>query len=433
MVSFAASIGINDLWNIDLLNKKGVLTFLDRNGTPRKSTEEQEPEGSKAPGKEELEKMPIEERRELLGDLRQYTGYCSNKYDPALSSPMGAFYVRGGAKLDGGNITGAAQDYTGQEGSYVTAKYDPEKEEITFRGIKIEAFEGDHRTISGARITRGGGQLYELDAETLRIIPSQKRAAQQVLEAVRVAYPGSAITPEAIQEMIRTKILPANKPPRPYSKGYSVHPVTTATAGSFAVPYYKTMTGEVMVVLQRRSDGHYGAFGGYTDIDAQEQPQVGCAREISEELIRPVDGAGPKAAKPVLDIDPAKLGGPLNVTIDYSKPLAVIATGFGLELTPQEVAAIQEHAARIKKDPEYKAAASLASHGEVAEVFTMPIQEARQLQHKQFTHPHELDAINKLDEKLQTAEREKARNFDTKAVANTAAQYVRKANPLRSL
>jgi hypothetical protein len=192
--------------------------------------------------------------------------------------------------------------------------------------------------------------------------------------------------------------------------------VKTSTVGSFAL-CYGNETGaagqlrgaDPLVVLIKRGEkgpggeDRFGALGGYIDLGkektAGEQPIEGMAREVGEEAVN-------DKGEPVVDLnkrlrtetDLAKL---LVSGVDYRRAsLPVTYHGHAVELTTQELTALKLHSQRMETDDVYRAAVLEKSNGEVSDVKLIPLSEAMKLSRDSFTHPHEFDALAKLDEHI---------------------------------
>jgi D-beta-D-heptose 7-phosphate kinase/D-beta-D-heptose 1-phosphate adenosyltransferase len=108
-----------------------------------------------------------------------------------------------------------------------------------------------------------------------------------------------------------------------------------------------------------------------------EDPRIGTAREIEEEFKKP-DGA------PLLRVDPARLKPMDTKTLTFRNGEKHLVVGLMLELAPDEVKTVKEHAARIACDPEYMAACagqtanSETGLPEVCGISIVPLEDAAQ-------------------------------------------------------
>jgi hypothetical protein len=146
---------------------------------------------------------------------------------------------------------------------------------------------------------------------------------------------------------------------------------TAAVAAGVAVIFHENGVQTLLIV----AGDHYGpgdgqdrfmAPGGFINLtstpgsslvprsSAPEEPRVGAAREIEEELRLP-DGS------PLLKVDPARLK-PMDArTVVSPGGERRVVLGLMLELTPAEVVEVKSHVRKIETDPAYKAAASSQS------------------------------------------------------------------------
>jgi hypothetical protein len=105
-----------------------------------------------------------------------------------------------------------------------------------------------------------------------------------------------------------------------------------------------------------------------------EEPRVGAAREVEEELRLP-------GGSPLLKVDPARLKLMDARTIVSPAGERRVVLGMMLELTPAEVIEVKTHVAKIETDPDYKAAVARQSINtatgkpEVAEARIIPLQD----------------------------------------------------------
>jgi nucleoside-diphosphate-sugar epimerase len=251
-----------------------------------------------------------------------------------------------------------------------------------------------------------------------RVTMNTDDRAEQVAELIGKLYPGE--DKKTVFAGPVAKAVLGALPPYSNRDDYHLYSCTTITAGAFVAAHAQDTSrrdpatgrmGEPVVVMIERSEKDasgepkVGLLGGFTNLDyvvkngvkdtsRGEQPNEGALREFGEELIG-ADG------KPVVTPDIARLT-PLISGIDYRRKIspACAYTGFGLELTPEELETIKTHAQRMHDDPTYTDAVSKASGGEVTKVMVKPLSEAIAMPREQFTHPHEFDAIVKLAEQL---------------------------------
>ncbi len=199
----------------------------------------------------------------------------------------------------------------------------------------------------------------------------------------------------------------------PYSNlnTHNVTNVTTAAIGSFVLCHARDPASQerVIVIIKRGDKGakgedRFGVPGGYINLDFTEAstyvhvspwgetPPQGAIRELREEIL---DATG----LPILDIDPARLS-VVKTGVDYRAVekggLPVQYNGHAVELTPKELALVQNHIAKLQSDPEYKTYVQTRSAGEVADVMLISLSKAAQMPTSQFTHPHESAAIQEL-------------------------------------
>ena len=174
------------------------------------------------------------------------------------------------------------------------------------------------------------------------------------------------------------------------------------------------VTDELAIVLIRRSeigiDGEhqYGVIGGHANPGyyalgkggyiacPDEQPPEGGLRENREELL---DDQG----KPILNLDLSRLeiiDEGIDVRSLAKGHLATHYSNYAAFLTDEEMQRVFEHSERMHKDPTYSRAVQEHSKGEIMNIEMLNLREAANLKPEQFTHPHELIAVQKLYSKV---------------------------------
>lgn len=250
---------------------------------------------------------------------------------------------------------------------------------------------------------------------------------QAALQLLKEAFPDA----KQLKAVIAQELLPSVLKIPVYSNrgledtpanvaGYQISNVTTMMAGSFAWCYAEDSNlrnpetgrmGDIVVALVKRGDkgpngeDRFGALGGFTNLDfvekpdgtkdwsKGEQPKEGAAREIREES---VDSKGVPVLAPKAERMELLLNGH-----DYRGRPATNYTAHSLEMTPLELAGLKIHSEKLANDPDYLAGAKKASNNEVANIEMKPLREILAMGRDSFTHPHEYDALAKLNERLQ--------------------------------
>ncbi len=309
------------------------------------------------------------------------------------------------------------------------------QKEIRLGGNKKEAMDKYMNWLTSPEVTKGTdipfpdeakafAGMYHLNREYYNEAVKgnifEKTMMDKLSQMINSAFPDKNKT-EIIQELAKNVLGPL--PGYSNRENYQITNVTGLAPGSFLIPYHIDKTqrntdsgrnGLPMIFMQRRSDklsigkGVYGAFGGYTNVDdnpaknsKKEQPNEGAIRELGEEVVN-------DKGNPVIEPVPSRLK-LLCAGNDYRPNPAVAYTGFSLELDKTEIKALTSHIQKMQTEPNYKTKVQEASHGEVAEIMSMPINEVLKLGKESFAHPHEFDAIQELANQLKGLSTQKKR------------------------